>query len=58
MLKALTYFCEDETAVGRQVLFLIKVHTYIAYFIYFAFWQTGARVREFIGFLEEHRERQ
>ena len=27
-------------------------------FMYFAFWQTGTRVGEFIQFLEEHRERQ
>lgn len=50
MLKALTYFCEDETAVGRQVLFLIKVHTYIAYFIYFAFFNIPTRWGERIPY--------
>lgn len=51
MLKALTYFCEDETAVGRQVLFLIKVHTYIAYFIYFAFFNIPTRWGERIPYI-------
>lgn len=43
MLKVLTYFCEDRTVVGRQVLFFIKIHTYIAYFIYFAFFDIPTR---------------
>ena len=43
MLKVLTYFCEDGTVVGRQVLFFIKIHTYIAYFIYFAFFDIPTR---------------
>lgn len=50
MLKALTYFCEDKTAVGRQVLFLIKVHIYIAYFIYFAFFNIPTRWGERIPY--------